>query len=39
MGQSGTVLKFSITTDLQILKTLFIQSFKKYVYNTYFRPK
>ena len=39
MGQSGTGLKFSTAIDLYIFKTFFVQSFKKYVKNTYFRHK
>ena len=39
MGQSVTGLKFSITIDLQIFKTFFEQTFKKYVKNTFFGPK
>ena len=39
MGHSDAGLKFSIIIDLQIFKTLFVQSFKKYVKNTYFGPK
>ena len=35
MGRSDTILKFSITIDLEIFKTLFPRSFKKYVKNTY----
>ena len=39
MGHSGTGLKFSITIDLEISKTFFVQFFKKYVKNTYYGPK
>ena len=38
-GQSGTGLKFSTAIDLYIFKTFFVQSFKKYIKNTYFRHK
>ena len=31
VGRSGTGLNFSITIDLQIFKTFFVDSFKKYV--------
>ena len=34
MGHSGTGLQY-----LQIFKTFFMQSFKKYIKNTYFGPK
>ena len=31
--------KFSITIDLEIFNTFFVQSFKKYLKSTYFRTK
>ena len=34
MGHGGAGLKFSITIDLQIFKTVSVKSFKKYVKNT-----